>query len=106
MYAKSEATFRAAAAAGKGTVTAAIAEAGALEASGAIDNAVAAIRALVDSYPENAVCHWLLAMHAAKSGNSAESPGITSAPPSFYPIWPLRGPASRSTRSSPLATAR
>ncbi len=73
MYAKSEAAFRAAAAAGKGTVTAAIAEAGALEASGAIDNAVAAIRALVDSYPENAVCHSLLAMHAAKSGNSAES---------------------------------
>ena len=72
MYAKSEAAFRAAAAAGKGTVTAAIAEAGALEASGAIDNAVAAIRALVDSYPENAVCHSLLAMHAAKSGNSAE----------------------------------
>ena len=73
MYAKSEAAFRAAAAAGKGTVTAAIAEAGALEASGAIDEAVAAIRALVDSYPENAVCHSLLAMYAAKAGNSAES---------------------------------
>ena len=72
MYAKSEAAFRAAAAAGKGTVTAAIAEAGALEASGAMEEAVTTIRALVDSYPENAVCHSILAMHAAKAGNSAE----------------------------------
>ena len=73
MHAKSEAAFRAAAVAGKGTVTAGIAEAGALEASGAIDEAFAAIRALVQSYPENAIVHSILAMHAAKAGNSAES---------------------------------
>ena len=106
MYAKSEAAFRAAAAAGKGTVTAAIAEAGALEASGAIDNAVAAIRALVDSIPRtrSAIRFWLCT--PLSPGTLRSPPGITSAPPSFYPIWPLRGPASRSTRSSPLATAR
>jgi tetratricopeptide (TPR) repeat protein len=57
---ESAAAFRAAAAAAKDLVTAQIAEARALEASGAFEAALAAMRAVAKAHPDCAMTHLIL----------------------------------------------
>jgi tetratricopeptide (TPR) repeat protein len=67
------AAFRAAAAASPGTARGLIAEACALEASGAFDGAVAMARAAVEAYREDAEAHAFLAKLLGEAGFSAEA---------------------------------
>jgi tetratricopeptide (TPR) repeat protein len=71
--AEAAAAFRAAASAAAGTGTARIAEACALEASGAFEEALAEARATVETYPEDAEAHAFLAKLLSESGLSAEA---------------------------------
>ena len=73
LRAPAAAAFRAAAAAAKGTAMASIAEACALEASGAFDEALAAMRAVVEAHPTNAEAHAVLGRLLGKAGLSAEA---------------------------------
>jgi tetratricopeptide (TPR) repeat protein len=65
--------FRAAARAAKGTLTARLAEARALEASDAFDEALAAMRAIVKEHPENAEAQGMLGKFLGDAGLSAEA---------------------------------
>jgi tetratricopeptide (TPR) repeat protein len=65
--------FRAAARTLKGTVDGRIAEARALDASGAFDRAFASMRAIVEAHPENAVAQALLANFLGQVGLSDEA---------------------------------
>lgn len=70
---ESQAAFRAAAVAGAGTFKGRIAEARALEVSGAFNEALAATRAVVEAYPETADGHMVLARLLGEAGRSAEA---------------------------------
>jgi tetratricopeptide (TPR) repeat protein len=84
------AAFRSAAAPA-GTFRAAIAEARALEASDAFDEALAAARAAVDAFPDIAEAHTLLAKLLGQAGHSAEAVAhyarATELSPDAYLAW-------------------
>jgi tetratricopeptide (TPR) repeat protein len=65
--------FRAAAKASAGTLAAQMAEARALEASDAFDEALAAMGAIVEAHPENAMAHGTLGRLLSRAGRSAEA---------------------------------
>ena len=67
MHDKSAASFRKVAGAAKDEVTARIAEAGALDASGALEEAIALMRATVEAHPEHGAAHANLG-HAGRPG--------------------------------------
>ena len=73
MRVEATAAFRAVAAATAGTAWGRIAEVRALEASGAFDAALAAIRAIVEAHPENPEAHAFLGQLLAEAGRSAEA---------------------------------
>jgi len=73
LRAESAAAFRAAAAAAKGTAWARIAEARALEASGAVDDALVAMRAGAEAHPQSAEAHSLLGKLLGEAGLLAEA---------------------------------
>jgi tetratricopeptide (TPR) repeat protein len=73
LRAESAAAFRAAAAAAKGTAWARIAEARALEASCAVDDALVAIRAGAEAHPQSAEAHLLLGKLLGEVGLFAEA---------------------------------
>jgi tetratricopeptide (TPR) repeat protein len=73
LCAEAAAAFRAVADAAKGTVWARIAEARGLEASGAIDDALIAIRAGAEAYPHSAEAHLLLGKLLGEAGLFAEA---------------------------------
>jgi tetratricopeptide (TPR) repeat protein len=73
LRAESAAAFHAAAAAARGTAWARIAEARALEASGAVDDALVAIRAGAEAHPQSAEAHSLLGKLLGEAGLFAEA---------------------------------
>jgi tetratricopeptide (TPR) repeat protein len=73
LHIEAAAAFRAAAAAARGTATALIAEACALEASGAFDEALAAMRAVVEKHPRNGGAHAILGKFLGEAGLWAEA---------------------------------
>jgi tetratricopeptide (TPR) repeat protein len=70
---ESAAAFRAAAAATSNLVTAQIAEARALEASGALGAALAAMRSIAEAHPDCAMAHAILGGWLGQTGHSTEA---------------------------------
>ena len=75
------ASFRAAASASAAPLTARIAEARALEALDAFDEALAAMSAIVEAHPESGIAHGTLGRLLSRAGRSAEAAAIMNAPP-------------------------
>jgi len=70
---ESAAAFRAAAGATKDLVTAQIAEARSLEASGALEAALTAMRGITDAHPDCAMAHSILGGILGQTGHSTEA---------------------------------